>query len=288
MFLYGRMRVKSLGILSHKGGVGKTSLAVNLAFHLATEGQNVCLLDNDFHGPSVLTFFQPDSETQWINHYLLGSTSLSSCLHDVGSELGLPGKFYVAYADPTPESIANIIQLDSDTSMKMLHFLMQLKKTIKEDPYNIDYLIIDSSPGVGMTTLNLMVVCKTILFMVKLNNADINGALFMIEGLHKQLKNRVMLLANQVPDQFFSDKKKKDHFQVLIETLLEQRMGKRIVDFLGWLPNDIELFTSEFETALKTLEGKPAKRVIHIRDRPDHVISSIIKEMAIPIFGDDS
>ena len=280
-------KMKSLAILSHKGGVGKTSVAVNLAYQLASTGSNVCLLDNDFHGPSILTFFKPKPETNWINEYLLGSSSLNSCLQEVGSDLNLQGKLFVAFADPTPESVANIIQLDSDTSMKMLHFLMQLKKTLKEDPYNIDYLIVDSSPGVGMTTLNLMVVCKATLFMVKLNNADINGAMHMIEGLHRQLKNRTLILANQIPERFFIDDEKKKHFQELIEALLEEKLGERVVEFLGWIPNDLELFTSEFETALKTLEGLPANRVIYVRDKPDHVVTSIINDIAPKLFEDD-
>jgi len=278
--------MKSLAILSHKGGVGKTSVAVNLAIHLASEGKNVCLVDNDFHGPSVLTFFEPKFETQWINNYLMGQAPLEKCLQDMGPELGLPSKFLVAFADPTPEAIANIIQLDSDTSIKMLHFLMQMKKIIKEEPYSVDYLIIDSSPGVGLTTLNLMVISEAILFMVKLNNADLFGSVHMIEGLHKQLKSRALLIANQIPNKFYHDQEKKRHFQDLIETLLEKKLGNKIVEFLGWIPNDLELFTSEFETALSRLEGKSAKRIIHSLDKPDHIISEIITNISTQIFGD--
>lgn len=278
--------MKSLAILSHKGGVGKTSVAVNLAIHLASEGKNVCLVDNDFHGPSVLTFFEPKFETQWINNYLMGQAPLEKCLQDMGPELGLPSKFLVAFADPTPEAIVNIIQLDSDTSIKMLHFLMQMKKIIKEEPYSVDYLIIDSSPGVGLTTLNLMVISEAILFMVKLNNADLFGSVHMIEGLHKQLKSRALLIANQIPNKFYHDQEKKRHFQDLIETLLEKKLGNKIVEFLGWIPNDLELFTSEFETALSRLEGKSAKRIIHSLDKPDHIISEIITNISTQIFGD--
>lgn len=42
-------------VLSGKGGVGKSSVAVNLALYLALEGHSVGLLDIDFHGPSVPT-----------------------------------------------------------------------------------------------------------------------------------------------------------------------------------------------------------------------------------------
>ncbi|MHA2224602.1 MAG: ParA family protein [Candidatus Hodarchaeales archaeon] len=279
--------MKSLAILSHKGGVGKTIVAVNLAVYLASEGKNVCLVDSDFHGPSVLTFFKPKSETQWVNSYLMGQTPLDECLQDIGTEMGLSGKLFVAFADPTPEAIQHVVRLDQNRSMKMLHFLMKMKKLVKEDPYSIDYLIIDCPPGTGFSTVNVMVITEAILFMVKLNNADIIGTSHMIDGLHRQLKSRTMILANQIPIEFLDNKEKKDRFQKLIESLLKKGLEDKVVDFLGWIPNDVELFTIEFETALKTLEGQTTKRLIHTLDMPDHIISQIIKkDLASQIFGD--
>ncbi|PWI48485.1 hypothetical protein CEE45_06255 [Candidatus Heimdallarchaeota archaeon B3_Heim] len=280
--------MKSLAILSHKGGVGKTILAVNLAIHLAAEGKNICLIDSDFHGPSILTFFTPKSEIHWINSFLTGESSLEECLQDLSNDLALSGKLLVAFADPTPESIQNVIRLDQNTSMKMLHYLMKMKSMLREEPYSIDYLILDCSPGTGFSTINVMVITEIILFMVKVTNADIIGTSHMIEGLHKQLKSRTKIIANQIPSDFLNDQTKKEHFQKLIENLLKKDLGDKTVDFMGWIPNDLDLYKTEFETAIKTLEGNPTRRMIHTLDKPDHIISKIIKELANNLFGDNN
>ena len=59
--------LKTLSIMSHKGGVGKTSIAVNIAVYLAKTGKNVCLLENDLQGPSLNTWWKP--EVKWLNEY---------------------------------------------------------------------------------------------------------------------------------------------------------------------------------------------------------------------------
>ncbi|MFW9855634.1 MAG: ParA family protein [Candidatus Thorarchaeota archaeon] len=278
--------MESLAILSHKGGVGKTSIAVNLAVYLTRCGKNVCLMDSDFHGPSILTFFEPNPATSWINAYLKGESPLESCLQEVGSDLGLSSKLFVAFADPTSEAIRDVLQLDENMAIKMLHFLMTMKNALKGPPYEVDYLIIDSSPGVGLFTVNLMVASEVILFVVKLNNADLVGASYMIAGLQKQLTNRALLIANQIPLKFFNNQQKKKDFQYLIETLFEKRLGNKIVEFLGWIPNDTDLMIDEFEIAIKNLKGSPIKRTIHSLEKPNHIISEIIEEITGQIFGD--
>lgn len=44
---------KIIVVMSGKGGVGKSSVAVNLAYYLASQGKNVGVMDVDFHGPSI-------------------------------------------------------------------------------------------------------------------------------------------------------------------------------------------------------------------------------------------
>ncbi len=277
------MSLRSLAILSHKGGVGKSSIAVNIAVHLAKVGKRICLLDNDFHGPSIMTFFQKDPEVSWLNEYLLGEQTMDKCLHNVSPMLNLSGKLWVGYADPTPESIQNLIRIDQKTSIKMLQNLIKLKKGIKDKPYEIEYLIVDCSPGTGYSTVNVMLATDSSLFIVKLSNADIFGTSQMIAGLYKQLKNRSLVLANLIPNEAIQSRTKKESIQKLIEKRFTADIGDKIVEFLGWIPTDFELQNIEFQEAVKNLQGQESSRIIYTLEQPDHIFSTTLIDL-IPIF----
>ncbi|MHA2272615.1 MAG: P-loop NTPase [Candidatus Hodarchaeales archaeon] len=281
------MALKSLAILSHKGGVGKTSIAVNLSVHLAKAGNNVCLLDADFHGPSIMTFF-PEPECHWLNEYLLGEEPVENCLQDVSASHNLSGKLFVGFADPTAESIQNILRISQKTSIKMLQNLIKLKKRLREAPYNVEYLIVDCSPGTGYSTVNVMLMTDSSLFIVRLSNADLLGTSQMIAGLYKQLKNRSLVLANLIPARIVRTSKKKDDIQLLIEKRFKKDVGDRVVDFLGWIPTDAELQTIEFEAAVKTLRGQESSRVIYALDQPDHIFSTTLTELVPVLFAESS
>ena len=49
-------------VTSGKGGVGKSTVAVNLACALAKEGYKVGILDADLHGPNVLKMISPEEK----------------------------------------------------------------------------------------------------------------------------------------------------------------------------------------------------------------------------------
>ncbi|OLS22373.1 MAG: Chromosome partitioning protein ParA [Candidatus Heimdallarchaeota archaeon LC_3] len=280
--------MKSLTILSNKGGVGKTSIAVNIATHLAKQGKNVLLLDCDFHGPSMMTFFKPG--IPWINNYLFGenpSKEYSECIQDFSSKFNLPGKLYIGFADPSPESIQFVIRIDNTDSLIMLRRLIRLKREIQEDPnYSIDYFIIDCSPGTGYSTVNSILVTDTSLFIIKLGNADIYGTTNMIAGLFNSLKNRSLVLANQVPLEAIKDETTTKEIEQMIEKIFTENIGEKVVEFLGWIPTDYSFQTIEFNEALKVLKGEESQRTIFTIHQPDHVFSQVLVKIIPDLFDE--
>ena len=123
--------------MSGKGGVGKSTVAVNLAFSLAKQGLKVGLLDVDVHGPSVprmlgLEEARPASEDNMLLPVELGGLKVVS----IG--------FLLENRDDAviwrgPMKIGVIRQLFSEVKWG-----------------DLDYLVIDCPPGTGDEPLGIL------------------------------------------------------------------------------------------------------------------------------------
>jgi len=134
-----RIRHKVI-VLSGKGGVGKSTVAVNLATALMLSGKRVGLLDVDIHGPSVPTMLGLERES----------------VH--GCEDGL---LPIELGDMKVMSLGFLLRNQDDAviwrgPMKMGVIKQLLKDVVWGD---LDYLIIDSPPGTGDEPLS---VCQLI------------------------------------------------------------------------------------------------------------------------------
>ena len=125
-------------VMSGKGGVGKSSVAVNLAMKLALEGKTTGLLDIDLHGPSIPTMFGMKDGKINVNenNKLLPVTFGALKIMSVG--------FFLQDSDDAiiwrgPIKHGMIQQFFKDVSWGTL-----------------DYLVIDSPPGTGDELLSLI------------------------------------------------------------------------------------------------------------------------------------
>ncbi len=127
-------------VLSGKGGVGKSTVAINLAAALMMSGKRVGLLDVDIHGPSIPTMLGLEGQTV---------------------EVGEDGLLPVELGDMKVMSLGFLLRHQDDAviwrgPMK----IGVIKQFLKDVAWgDLDYLIIDSPPGTGDEPLS---VCQFI------------------------------------------------------------------------------------------------------------------------------
>ena len=124
-----------IAVASGKGGVGKSTTAVNIALALAAEGARVGLLDADIYGPSVPTLLGVD-----------GKPELNE------QELMIPHERYGIQAN----SIGFLIDNDAPMAWRGPMVSQALQQLFSQTAWNdLDYLIVDMPPGTGDIQLTM-------------------------------------------------------------------------------------------------------------------------------------
>lgn len=140
-------RIKhKLLVISGKGGVGKSTIAVNLAFGLAFSGKKVGILDIDIHGPSIAKMLGIEGRT-------LGLSKISN--------RPMPVKVHDNLYAMT---IATLIQ-DEDAPVIWRGPLKMgvIKQFLQDIEWpELDYLIVDSPPGTGDEPLSIVQILKKV------------------------------------------------------------------------------------------------------------------------------
>lgn len=181
-----------IGVASGKGGVGKSTVAVNLAVSLAAQGYDVGLLDADIYGPSIPTMFGVEGERPRVdeNRKLVPIERFGVKLVSMGF-LVEPEKA-VVWRGPMVSSA--IKQFLGDTNWT-----------------GLDYLVIDFPPGTGDIQLTLVQTIPITGAVVvstpqKVALADARKAVAMFEQVDVPVLGIVENMAYFTPDEL-PDKK---------------------------------------------------------------------------------
>ncbi|OLS22359.1 MAG: Sporulation initiation inhibitor protein Soj [Candidatus Heimdallarchaeota archaeon LC_2] len=265
----------SLSLHSHKGGSGKTLVAMNLAAYLVQKGKRVALIDMDLTAPSLGTFVT-DHEGKTLNDFLLKRATAEEVFFDATNLIGddAPGKLFMGLADMAGEAIAEINQRDTDAMLEDLFTLMELVRVkLPGDPFNVDYILIDTSPGLTTNAINGVAITDQVIMILRLVNADVDGTYHFLNTLFKSVQPKTSIIVNQIADHIINDGGR-EKIENLVMSQIVNAIPDLDVTFAGILLTDKEVISNEFNYAMASLD-----KTIKIR-RPIHIISKTSQTFA--------
>ncbi|WP_419637499.1 ParA family protein [Thiolapillus sp.] len=178
----GERKMKTIAITNQKGGVGKTTIAVHLAFDLRDKGKQVLFIDSDPQGNSTLTLgnYLADAKASMMFSEPL-SFKPENGLNVIGADAGLAD---IERADPV--------------------VIKQFMLNINNFNDTFDYCIIDTPPTMGLRMTAAIMVSDFVVSPIELESYSISGITTMLQTIFgiKEKYNNKLVFVGMVPNRF--------------------------------------------------------------------------------------
>lgn len=163
---------KIIAVTNQKGGVGKTTTAVNLAACLAYKGKKVLVIDSDAQGNSTSGLGVSKDNIEYSLYDCLADSSKTKDAVIKTSCRGL------SLIPSLPELSAAEIELAGEENRE--HFLEKALDEVRDD---FDFIIIDSPPALGMLTINIMTASDSVLIPIQCEYYALEGLSQLITSI---------------------------------------------------------------------------------------------------------
>lgn len=231
--------MKVFSIANQKGGVGKTTTAVNLATGLAAVGKRVLLIDLDSQGNASTAFSITPEQRNPSTYELMVDENVK--ISDTFIETQIPN---LIVSPATVDLSACDVELAGKISREYI-----LRNKLQEVKDDFEYVIIDCPPSLGLLTINALTASGHVL-------VPLQCEFYSLEGL-SYLMNTIELVSNNLNDDI-------DIGGVLL-TMYDRR---------NKLTRDVENEVREFfgDKVFKTL----IPRNVKLSEAPSHGVPGII------------
>lgn len=174
---------KITSIANQKGGIGKTTTALNLSYALSQDAKKVLLID-----------FDPQASLSIALGVNGESISNIHTLMQAEIEGGRIEEDYIININDNLDLIAGTLDLAGIEAslVNVMSREMILKDVIErvESKYKYDYIIIDCSPSLGMLTINALTASDSVLIPVTPEYLSAKGLALLINSINK-IKKRI-------------------------------------------------------------------------------------------------
>ncbi len=210
-------QTRTISITSGKGGVGKTTVVVNMASQLAKLGKNVLILDGDLGMANVDIMFGVRAKYNVLD-LLNGNKRIDEVLTQIDPHIWiLPGG-------------SGLTELQNLSEMEKRCILDQLA-SIKQ---KFDYMLIDTAPGIDSNVMYFNTSAQEICVVVTPDPSSFADAYALIKVLNTYYQEKKFsIIANQVRD----DQEGLSVFQKLSD--ISQKFLYISLDYIGSIPSDV-------------------------------------------------
>ena len=163
---------KSIAVANQKGGVGKTTTAVNRAAIIANWGNRVLLVDADPQGNATSGIgIQRGSFRRGLYHSVVLDEPLSGIIL------------------PTPIQSLSVVPSNKDLAGAEVELVeinqreFRLKRALESVEADYDYIIIDCPPSLGLLTLNALTAAKSLLVPIQCEYYALEGVTELFDTL---------------------------------------------------------------------------------------------------------
>ncbi|MEM6752138.1 MAG: MinD/ParA family protein [Cyanobacteria bacterium P01_C01_bin.38] len=195
---------KIISIHSFRGGTGKSNVTANLATILARAGYRVGIVDTDIQSPGIHVPFGLD-ETKikhTLNDYLWGRCTIADATYDVSyvftsskkswfARNQSKGKIFLIPSSLKTGEISRILREGYDARLLndgFRHLMQHLK---------LDYLFIDTHPGINEETLLSVIMSDILLVILRPDKQDYQGTAVTVDVARKLEVPKMLLIVNK-------------------------------------------------------------------------------------------
>ncbi|MBI2865529.1 MAG: MinD/ParA family protein [Chloroflexi bacterium] len=195
-----------VSVHSFRGGTGKSNTTANLAAIIAGKGKRVGVIDTDIQSPGIHVLFGLDEEKmdRSLNDYLWGKCAIEQAAYDVsptlkmgGGEVAvMAGGMYLIPCSLRAGEIAKVLREGYDVNLLNDGFRELIRKL------ELDYLFIDTHPGLNEETLLSITISDVLLIIMRPDQQDYQGTAVTVDIAQRLEVPRLMLVVNKALPSF--------------------------------------------------------------------------------------